>query len=179
MSLGSRSNYSPWVKLGLAAFGPSRDGVALDLGCGRGRHSRMLARRFKAIDAIDCDAGALSDAQRHARRSRSGARIRWRCADGAAWCQSQPRGHYDLLLLVHLWLPGLWSSALRLVKSGGVAVLETPPAHGENWYQLPRCNQLLAEFRDLRLCLVAGEIVHASAGRVDPRIAARLVVKKI
>ncbi|MDP2133976.1 MAG: class I SAM-dependent methyltransferase [Sulfuritalea sp.] len=51
-------NPSVWVARFLPLIRPG--GVVLDLACGRGRHSRLLAGRGYRVAAVDRDAGALA-----------------------------------------------------------------------------------------------------------------------
>lgn len=54
---------------------------ALDLGCGEGRHSILLARLGARVDAVDYERGALRKAAVFARRAGVAGRIRFRKAD--------------------------------------------------------------------------------------------------
>ena len=58
MSLPTNDLPSPWVIRFLPLIEPG--GSVLDLACGGGRHSRLLAARGHRVEAVDRDAGALA-----------------------------------------------------------------------------------------------------------------------
>jgi SAM-dependent methyltransferase len=66
---------TPQVAALLAKLGPGRGRPALDLGCGEGRHSILLARRGWRVTGLDFDAGALSRATSALRRAGVSARL--------------------------------------------------------------------------------------------------------
>src|SRR3990172_2567819 len=65
----------------LRALGSVRGLEVLDLGCGEGYHSRILARRGARVTAVDATAGMIARAQEEERRRPRG--IRYRIADAA------------------------------------------------------------------------------------------------
>ena len=53
----------------IKGLGPGRGRTALDLGCGEGRHSILLARRGYDVTALDLEPLALKKAREHVRRA--------------------------------------------------------------------------------------------------------------
>jgi SAM-dependent methyltransferase len=102
----------------LAGLPPGR---ALDLGCGRGRHARWLARRGWQVVAVDFSAVALAQG-----RADAGAlAIDWQQADLAGY---RPQRPFDLVVLafVHLGAAergGLLRTAAAALRDGGLLVL--------------------------------------------------------
>ena len=91
-------------------------GRALDLACGAGRHSTLLARRGWYVIAVDSSAVALSlIAPDH--------RIRKVLADLAEReFAIEPRG-YDLIVCWHYWQADLIEPMLLGVRPGGVLAM--------------------------------------------------------
>jgi SAM-dependent methyltransferase len=117
---------TPQVAALLAKLGPGRGRAALDLGCGEGRHSILLARKGWSVTAFDYDDGALAKAKSALRRAGVAARfvrgdaLDLRFADGA----------FDLALdygVFHHVLKSDWGryrrGLARVLKPGGHLVL--------------------------------------------------------
>ncbi len=116
---GVDTTFSDWVTGNLPEHGRS----ALDLGCGAGRHTVLLADRFDQVLAVDTAEGMLQIA----RRDRARPNISYQQADVLA-VTPPPAGPFDLVLSVHtlhhvgdpdLVLPHVRS----LVAPGGTAIL--------------------------------------------------------
>jgi 2-polyprenyl-3-methyl-5-hydroxy-6-metoxy-1,4-benzoquinol methylase len=116
---GVDSTFSDWLIGNL----PARAGSAVDLGCGGGRHTVLLADRFEQVLAVD-----VAESMLHiARRDRARAHITYQRADVLAVDPAQT-GKFDLVLSVHtlhhvgdpdVVLPHVRS----LVAPGGTAIL--------------------------------------------------------
>jgi SAM-dependent methyltransferase len=116
---GIDSTFSDWVIGNL----PARAGSAVDLGCGAGRHTALLADRFERVLAVDTAEGML----RIARRDRDRANISYQRADVLTVDPVQT-GPFDLVLSVHtlhhVGAPDLVLPHVRsLVAPGGTAIL--------------------------------------------------------
>ena len=84
---------TPQVEALLRRLGPGRGRRALDLGCGEGRHTILLARRGYATTAMDLEPRALARARAACRAA--GARASFRRGDALAL---PPAGAWDVIL---------------------------------------------------------------------------------
>lgn len=107
---------SAWVKR-FASLIPE-GGAVLDLACGGGRHTRLLAGMGFAVEAVDRDAEVLETLHELDR-------VTTRCADleGGPW----PYGGHSFAGIVvanYLWRP-LFPQLLAALDPGGVLIYET------------------------------------------------------
>ena len=113
---------SAWV----GRFAPliAAGGTVLDLACGPGRHSRLLAGMGLAVEAVDRDAEALAGLQ-------GLAGVGTRCADleGGPWPYGG-RGFAGIVVANYLWRP-LLPHLLAALDPGGVLIYETFMAGNE------------------------------------------------
>jgi SAM-dependent methyltransferase len=107
---------SPWVEAHAARL-PAGQQV-LDLACGSGRHSRLLAAGGWPVLAVDRDASALA-----ALRGVTG--IKTACLDleGASWLLAGQQ-FAGIVVTNYLWRPRL-PDLLALLTPGGVLIYET------------------------------------------------------
>ena len=91
---------------------------ALDLACGRGRHSRLLAAGGWPVLAVDRDAAALAEL-------RGVAGVTTACLDleGETWPLAG-RQFFGIVVANYLWRPRL-PDLLALLAPGGVLIYET------------------------------------------------------
>jgi trans-aconitate methyltransferase len=75
---------------------PAARGAALDIGCGVGDVSRLIAPRFTHTDAIDLSAGMIAEAQS---RTPPGTALTFMEADMFEWLAARP-AHYDCIVSV-------------------------------------------------------------------------------
>jgi SAM-dependent methyltransferase len=113
------------------------DGVALDLACGTGRHSLLLAARGQAVTAVDWSAAALDVLENRARK----AKIHVTRADAGDLTKLRARGihlihndleqiqlpeiSFSLILCIQYLQRSLFSQMVRALLPGGVLLFET------------------------------------------------------
>lgn len=117
---------TPQVAALLAKLGPGRGRAALDLGCGEGRHTVLLARRGWEATGLDYDAGALAGAKSALRKAGLTARL----VRGEALALEFPDGAFDLVLdygCFHHVVSRDWGryrrGVARVLKPGGHLIL--------------------------------------------------------
>ena len=160
-----RRALEPWLK---AAPGTR----ALDIGCGIGRWSRLLASRGASVTGVDLSPTMIAEAERRAAASGLASRCRFLVQDSAAL---EVGGSFDLILCVTVLQHILDVDALRcalrrmalhLSPQGRVVILEAAPARVAR-----RCNTAVftARHRAFYLSLFheCGLSVQAVCG-VDP-----------
>lgn len=160
-----RRALEPWLKV------DPRTRV-LDVGCGVGRWSRLLASRGASVTGVDLSPTMIAEAERRAAASGLEGRCRFVVQDSAAL---EVAGYFDLILCVtmlqHMPDPGALRAALRrmalhLAPRGRLVVLEAAPARPAS-----RCNSAVFTARQrafyLGLFHECGLRVMAISG-VDP-----------
>lgn len=100
-------------------------GRALDLACGRGRHTLMLARAGWDVTAVDFSRTAIDAVAGQAR----GLAVRTELADARLWEPPDGAG-FDLVLLSFVQLPGVLARAAGWLRPGGRLVLVGPAGAG-------------------------------------------------
>lgn len=105
-------------------------GLALDIPCGRGRHTAALGRMGIEVVAADLDFHTL-----HTSDVSVGAMLVQLDAN-----RSLPfsPGTFDLAIVVHPQSLGLLATVPQILGTGGHLILETFAAHGGNRCALPR-----------------------------------------
>ncbi|HEV7135125.1 MAG TPA: class I SAM-dependent methyltransferase [Steroidobacteraceae bacterium] len=160
-----RRALEPWLKV-------SPGTAVLDVGCGIGRWSRLLASRGASVTGIDLSPTMIAEAGRRATASGLADRCRFLVQDSAAL---EVAGPFDLILCVtvlqHMLDVGSLRSALRrmthhLAPHGRLVVLEAAPARLAS-----RCNTHVFTARErafyLELFHECGLRIQALSG-VDP-----------
>jgi SAM-dependent methyltransferase len=113
------------------------EGAALDLACGTGRHSLLLAARGQAVTAVDWSAAALDVLENRARK----AKIHVTRADAGDLTKLRSRGihlvhndleqiqlpeiSFSLILCIQYLQRSLFSQMVRALLPGGVLLFET------------------------------------------------------
>ncbi len=110
----------PWI----AAHVPIRPGLrALDVACGRGRHTLWLARQGVQVDAVDISHEALRQLAQQLEAEGLGHRVRLIQADLEVW---RPAPHtYDLILVVRYLNRDLITHFWEALKPGGLVAYRT------------------------------------------------------
>lgn len=155
----------PWLRV--------RSGMrVLDIGCGVGRWSRLLASRGARVTGVDLSPTMIAQAQRRTAAAGLGSRCRFIVQDCAAL---EVGGTFDIILCVtmlqHVLDPGALRSALRrmalhLAPEGRLVLLEAAPARA-----VSRCDSAVFTARQrtfyLELFRECGLRLQAISG-VDP-----------
>jgi SAM-dependent methyltransferase len=117
---------TPEVERLVRRLGSGRGKRALDLGCGEGRHTILLARRGYDVVALDLEPVALRKARAHVERAGRKARF----VRGNALDLRFPAGEFDLVLdygCFHHLVTRDWAryrrQVARILKPGGHLVL--------------------------------------------------------
>ncbi|HEX6735240.1 MAG TPA: methyltransferase domain-containing protein [Azonexus sp.] len=136
---------SPWVAAHAERLPAGRP--VLDLACGSGRHSRLLAASGWPVLAVDRDAAALAALQGIANISTA-------CLDleGAAWPLAG-RQFAGIVVTNYLWRPRL-ADLLALLAPGGALIYETFMA-GNEAYGKPSNPEFLLRPGELRAVVAA------------------------
>ncbi len=115
-------------------------GLALDMPCGHGRHSLLLAMYGIDVLSADLDSAALTDTIQAAKRQP--------CSSILALQLDAHRplpfreSVFDLVVVVHFSVIDIVGIVTPLLKVGGHLILETFGAQGENWKGLPKRNHV-------------------------------------
>jgi SAM-dependent methyltransferase len=130
-------SHASWIRPAFARLGDVRGLDVLDLGCGHGMASIVLARRGAYVTACDLSLAYLREAQ--ARAQANGTFVRWALADGERLPFAD--GSFDRIwgnaILHHLDMNRAGAELKRVLRPGGVAVFCEP--WGENrWLRLVR-----------------------------------------
>jgi 2-polyprenyl-3-methyl-5-hydroxy-6-metoxy-1,4-benzoquinol methylase len=165
IDLCQRLALEPWLQVAPGAR-------VLDVGCGVGRWSRMLAARGAQVTGIDLSPTMIAEARRRATAQGIGASCRFVVQDAAALVAGEK---FDLILSVtvlqHILEPRALRAAVRgmaahLKEGGRVVALEAAPARPAE-----RCDSAVFRARErstyLQLFAEAGLRLRAVAG-VDP-----------
>jgi 2-polyprenyl-3-methyl-5-hydroxy-6-metoxy-1,4-benzoquinol methylase len=160
-----RRALGPWLQAGPGTR-------VLDVGCGVGRWSRLLASRGASVTGVDLSPTMIAEAERRAATAGLTDRCRFVVQDSAAL---EVGGSFDLILCVtmlqHILDIGALRSALQrmarhLAPGGRLVILEAAPARLAD-----RCNTAVFTARHravyLRLFRECGLRVRAISG-VDP-----------
>jgi SAM-dependent methyltransferase len=100
-----------------------REGRALDVACGAGRHSLYLAKRGLAVRAVDRDAAAIETLRAEA--ARQGVGVAADVVDLEAGEVRLGNEAYDLIVVVHYLHRPLFPQLVQALAPGGVLIYET------------------------------------------------------
>jgi len=98
-------------------------GRALDVACGRGRHTLWLARLGYQVDAVDISAVGLRGLAGRIRAERLSDKVRLIQADLEVW--RPPANTYDLILVTRYFNRDLLASFAEALKPGGMVLYRT------------------------------------------------------
>jgi SAM-dependent methyltransferase len=152
-----RSGLSPWVRSSLRRLISLPSGVALDIPCGRGRHSRLLIELGFRVIGADLDIEALRAAVPDPQFVGRFVAVQ---LDATRPLPVAPES-IDLLMVIHPHSLEVLPGALKCLRIGGYLIYETFGAQGENWRLLPKPRQIPDEI------LVGFDALACKETRVD------------
>lgn len=147
IDLEQRLALAPWLKVPAGAR-------VLDIGCGVGRWSRLLAARGADVTGVDISPTMIEEARRRARSEGVADRCRFHVRDISSL---DLEGEFDLVLgvtvLQHILDPSALRAALqalssRVARDGRIVLLEAAPAEHVN-----RCDTTVFKARPRELYL--------------------------
>lgn len=119
-------DHESWIRPAWAELGPLRGRQVLDLGCGHGMASVVLARAGAMVTGVDLSEGYVIEARRRA--AANGVQATFHVADGHAL--PFPAQHFDAIwghaILHHFQLDRAAAELRRVLKPRGVAVFCEP-----------------------------------------------------
>lgn len=174
MTNAARTNQpSPFVARWLASFPPCPDVRALDVACGRGRHSLALARAGYRVVAIDIQLDALRELR--AAALAAGLPIAVACADLTR--MPLPRNRFGLIVVTRYLDRALFPSLREALVPGGVLLYETFTEHQLRYEKGPRSRAHLLQPGELRR-LVPDMDVLFDEEVMGPDAVARIAVRR-
>jgi SAM-dependent methyltransferase len=136
---------SPWVRQWASWIRPG--GSVLDLACGSGRHSRLLARLGFEVDAVDRDPALFVDPP-------AGVRLLGADIEVGPWPYEGRR--FDGIVVTNYLHRPLLPTLCASLEEGGVLIYET----------FARGNERFGKPSNPDFLLVAGELLEAVRGKL-------------
>jgi len=134
---------SPFVEEALQHLQAPKDGMALDIPCGYGRHTRLLTERGHHVTAADIDARCVRATLDSVDITQRG-RIQGVILDATRNLPFKPNS-IAVAVVVDYVHRGLLARLAEYVCPGGHLVFQTFGARGENWRELPKTTALAHE----------------------------------
>jgi SAM-dependent methyltransferase len=100
-------------------------GRALDVACGRGRHTLWLAEQGFTVTAVDRDEDCLDALAQQAARRGLSAHVRTHRVDLESGAPSIDRDSFDVIVVVHYLHRPLLPALVAALRGGGALVYET------------------------------------------------------
>jgi len=166
---------SPWVQRFVPEI--ATNGTVLDVACGWGRHTRLLAAAGHAVTALDIDIGSLGDLSTHDRVTPMQANLE----DGAPFALAGQT--FDAIVVVnYLWRP-LFGDLVNGLKPGGALIYDTFAAGNEKYGRPRNPDHLLAVGELLDVARAAGLMVrayeHGEVSAPAPAVRQRICAIKV
>jgi tellurite methyltransferase len=163
-------------------------GPALDLACGAGRHSFLLAARGQAVTAVDSSSVALDIVERRAESlrlvttrdaraaSRGGRIVLWHADLERV---NLPEQTFSLLVCVNYLQRSLFAQIEQAVSPGGVLLFETYTVAQLEFAGGPRNPKYLLELGELRMAFPGLRILFYRELRAGKGIASLIATKEV
>jgi tellurite methyltransferase len=166
-------------------------GLALDLACGTGRHSLLLAARGQRVVAVDGSAVALDIVEARARgmsfavrRARSVEQVQ---ASGAGIDLIQtdlekvhlPSGFFSLIVCVHYLQRSLFAQIERALAPGGMLLFETFTRAQLEFAGGPKSTEYLLDCGELRVAFPGLRLLFYRELRAGKGIASLIAQKPL
>ena len=152
-----------------------RDGTALDVASGRGRHAIWLAQHGLRTRAIDRDAAALADLRAIA--GRQNLPIDTEVVDLEAGNPRLAPAAYDVVVVVHYLHRALFPALKQAVRPGGLLIYETfttaQAARGK-----PTNPAFLLEEGELRRLVAPFEVLVEREGECEGKMLASVIARR-
>jgi len=152
-----------------------REGRALDVACGRGRHALWLAEHGLTTLAVDRDSEAIRELNEAARERRLPLRADVRDLEGGE--TSFHGSTFDVIVVVHYLHRPLFPALIEALAPGGVLVYETftraQAARGK-----PTNPDFLLEPGELLDLVQPLEILASREGDFDGRMIASVIARR-
>jgi tellurite methyltransferase len=157
-----------------------RQGYALDIAAGAGRHSLALARHGLQVDAVDISGQGLRLAQQRAIEAglTPGKQIRFILADlERPWL---PRRGYEVILVSFFLYRPLFSLLKALLRPGGWLVYETLITGQDSTFTHPSARpEFLLQPQELKNAFADFEILFYAEVNPGQRATAQLLARKV
>jgi SAM-dependent methyltransferase len=152
-----------------------REGRALDVASGRGRHALWLAERGLTTLAVDRDAQAIRELNEAARERQLPLRAEVRDLEGGE--HPLPASTFDLVVVVHYLHRPLFPALIDALRPGGLLVYETftraQAACGK-----PTNPEFLLEDGELLELVRPLEVLSSREGHYDGRMIASVIARR-
>jgi len=152
-----------------------RGGDVLDVACGSGRHSLLLAAAGYTVRAVDADAGRVD--RLAAIAARLGLPVRAEVLDLEQGSVALGREAFDLVLVIHYLHRPLFPAILEALRPGGLLFYETFTVD-QSQRGHPRNPAFLLEHGELETLARGLEIVARRDGEFEGRCVAGIVGRK-
>lgn len=147
----------------LARTGPFQPHRVVDLGCGTGRLTAIIAERYPDAEVVGVDASAEMLSRVPTQRDN----IRWVRADIESWSPDQPYGLIFSNAALH-WLgdhQSLFGRLGRFVPEGGVLAVQMPDNWNEPTHTIPAALVDDPAYSDVAHTLARARVAPAAAYR--------------
>jgi SAM-dependent methyltransferase len=123
---GDYLDHEPWVRPAIARLGDITGQPILDLGCGHGMASVVLARREAIVTACDLSAGYVAETRARARANEADVRCVQADAHQLPFAAESFAAVWGHAILHHLDVLAAARELFRVLRPGGLAVLCEP-----------------------------------------------------
>ncbi|KAF5022848.1 hypothetical protein F66182_5081 [Fusarium sp. NRRL 66182] len=150
-----------------------QDGTLVDVGCGPGNATRMLAPHFDTVYGADPGESMINAAQELGGSTRSGASIKFipSAAESIDEIEGIPHGSVDMITVATAahWfdMPKFWTAAAKLLKSGGTVAIWTHCRHLDSFGKGTEVQAIFDDFRKELAPYTAAASHLAHDGYVD------------